>query len=169
LPPDSRAKLSRPKSFEPAPHLEGSVPHRFKPKLWIGIEVYDKPVGGLDRRRPAAPAVELDRLHLRAGEDAGCIRDVEIVFGATVFLGHLSQPDRGFEVAARGRVGAAALEEALLLAAAQQVEEPAFEMGEHHRRNDLIIERRRAHADVRLRERRLFGPDHLPAAALLAG
>ena len=45
----------------------------------IGVEVEHQPVGIFELVDPAAPAVELDRPHLHAGEDPARILDIEIV------------------------------------------------------------------------------------------
>ena len=52
----------------------------------VGIEVEHQPVGIFDLVDLAAPAVELDRAHLHAGEQALDVVEVEIVLGVAVLL-----------------------------------------------------------------------------------
>ena len=52
----------------------------------VGIEVEHQPVGIFDLLDPAAPAVEFDRAHLDAGEQALDVVEIEIVLGVAVLL-----------------------------------------------------------------------------------
>src|SRR3546814_11146789 len=54
--------------------------HGVEAEAFVGIEVEDKAVGLFDRIDLRPPAVELDRAHLDACEDAGGVGDIELVF-----------------------------------------------------------------------------------------
>ena len=79
LPPDSSGKLFRPRSSSSAlqPHRRGL--NLVEVETDVGIEVEHQPVGIFDLVDLAAPAVELDRPHLHAGEQALDVVEVEIV------------------------------------------------------------------------------------------
>src|SRR3546814_7681355 len=53
---------------------------------FVGVEVENHAIGLFDRVDVAAPAVEFDRAHLDAGEDAVRILDIEIILDPAVLL-----------------------------------------------------------------------------------
>jgi hypothetical protein len=140
--------------------LEGRILHLPELDSVARIEVDDQPVGRFDRPRAAAPAVELDRLHLRAGDDLFRALDEEILFGPAVLLLDRFEMSQPVELLARRRMLSVALEETFALAAAEQVQKPAVDPRQQHRRGDLIIKRRRPNAEVRPLVGRLGRPRH---------
>jgi hypothetical protein len=112
--------------------------------------------------------VELDALHFRTGDDLVGALDVQILLGAAVLLLDRLEVDEPVELLAGRRMLAVALEEAFAFAAAEQVEQPPLSERKHDRREDLVIERGRADADVRLVVGGLGRPGHGVATLLAA-
>ena len=112
--------------------MERGLAHRFEVEPLVGIEVEHQPVGLLDILDPRAPAVELDRSHLHAGQQAVGGVDVEVGLLVPVLLHDADVLDRVAEAA-----GVVLLEEAFLGAAlrtADQADRPAADPWQHDRR-----------------------------------
>ena len=85
LPPVSSGKLSSPRSASRS-RTRTPLLHLAEVEADVGIEVEHQPVGAFDLVDLAAPAVELDRPHLHAGEQAPDVVEVEVVLGLAVLL-----------------------------------------------------------------------------------
>ena len=104
---------------------------------FVGVEIEDHPVGRLERVDMAAPAVEFDRPHLDAGEDAAGVLDIEIILDPAVLLADRDMVDLRTE---RSRI--MLLEKALLgatLRAADEADRAARHVRQHDRRDRGII------------------------------
>src|SRR5688572_12757098 len=116
----------------------------------VGIEVEDEPIGLLDIVDLAAPAVELDRSHLDAGQQAGEVVDVEIILLLAVLLDDRDVPD---VLAEASRV--MLLEKAFAgspLRAADQADRPVGGPDHHLRPDRPVISGEVALGDVAVRE-----------------
>ncbi len=110
LPPVSIAKLARPRSTSRVADVLGCLlARRRNPAPSSGSRSNTMRSGASTSARLAAPAVELDRAHLHAGQHARRVVDVEVVLGAAVLLG-----DRHVMHVLAERAGIVLLEEALL-------------------------------------------------------
>ena len=95
----------------------------------VGVEIEHQPVGMLELADLAAPAVELDRPHLHAGEDPARVLDVEIILDLAVAL-----LDRNMLYVRAHRAIVVLLEETLLgpaLGAADQADRPLGHVDQH--------------------------------------
>ena len=86
LPPDSSGKVFSPRSPSSALQPHRGVLHLREIEADVGIEVEHQPVGIFDLVDLASPAVEFDRAHLDAGEQALDVVEVEIVLDVAVLL-----------------------------------------------------------------------------------
>jgi hypothetical protein len=96
--------------------------HLVEAEAFVGVDVEDQPVGLLDRFHLRAPAVELDRPHLGAGDDPGRIRDIDVILDLALLLLDRDLVDVGAEAA-----GIMLLEEAFArpaLGAADEAQRP---------------------------------------------
>src|SRR5690606_39719137 len=106
-----------------------------EPFVWVEIEHH--PVGFLHLRAAGAPAVELDRAHLNAGEQARGILDIEIVLGPALLL-----RDRDMMDVLPERAGIVLLEKALArppLGTAHQADRAKRGEGKHQRRDAGVV------------------------------
>src|SRR3546814_8230337 len=71
---------------ELAPQVGGRLLDVGEIQPFVGVEVENHAIGLFDRVDVAAPAVEFDRAHLDAGEDAVRILDIEIILDPAVLL-----------------------------------------------------------------------------------
>ena len=81
LPPDSSGKLLSPRSSSSSRSRTAAFFTLAEVEPDVGVEVEHQPVGIFDLVDLAAPAVEFDRPHLDAGEQALDVVEVEIVLG----------------------------------------------------------------------------------------
>ncbi len=146
FPPDSIGKLDQAEVGQRAGNVERGLAHRLEVQPLVGIEVEDHPVGGLDILDPAAPAVELDRPHLHAIEDALGIVEPQIVLAVPVLL-----LDRHVMDMLAERPGIVLLEEAMLgtpLRTAHQADRPMAQHRQHDRRDGFVERRELALGDA---------------------
>ena len=148
--------------LERAPNLHSGGLHGVELKLRIGVEVDDQPIRAFNRAGAAAPAVELDRLDLGASDYLVRRVGVEILFGSAVLLRHRLEADELVELFARRRMFTVALKEAFAFAAAKQVEKSPVEERQHDGRDDLVVKRGRADADVGFLVGPFWRPHHEP-------
>ncbi len=128
-----------------------------KTQPFIGIEIEDQPVGLFNRIASRLPRVEFDRAHLHAGQQAGCILDIEIIVRAAVTLDDGDLADVRAE-----RSAVVLLKETLLAAAlrtAHQTDRAAAGKRQHQRRYRGVVIGQIALGLA------AFGKDHAVAAA----
>src|SRR3546814_15686902 len=71
---------------EDVSELEGGGAHRLEVEPDVGIEIEDEPVGLFDIFDARAPAMDLDRAHLDAGQQALGRAHIEISLIVAIFL-----------------------------------------------------------------------------------